>query len=314
MILTVTLNTAMDKTLEVRNFQVGRHVEAEVKNLVPAGKGINVARGVCKLGGTATACGFVGSAERSIYEDSLRKDGVIPVFTEVKGVTRTNVTILDPVAGSTTHLREDGFRVLPQDINRLKMSLRMSLQDGDFGYVVFSGSLPPGIGEEEFIDLLVFCRGYARIIVDTSGGALDAACRSGAVDAIKPNLDELESCVIGIDVDKDDVCRCARLLLDRFGFEYVLVTAGADGAYFIGWQDVFGIRCEVPPTSVCNTVGCGDAFLAGWLCEITAGKAPIEALKTATAAGTASACGENAVDYDAGAVEKLKASCRQIRW
>ena len=96
MIVTVTLNPAVDKALEVPGFAVGAHARALVKSLLPAGKGVNVARGVARLGGRAEATGFIGRNEERMFVESLAQEGVPAEFCAVSGLTRTNTTTPRP--------------------------------------------------------------------------------------------------------------------------------------------------------------------------------------------------------------------------
>jgi 1-phosphofructokinase family hexose kinase len=313
MILTVTLNPAIDKTLEVPNFAVGQHARARLRALAPAGKGVNVARGVARLGAQATACLLVGAGERAVYEESLRADGIACVACVVRGVTRTNTTILDPVARTTTHLREEGLAVTERDVEGLRSALAAALARRPAGGAcacVFSGSLPPGLSAGAFAAMLHDCRrADAEVVVDTGGEALRAAVESGCAGTIKPNLAELEE-LLGPGCGAPGASRRAQGLLDRV--QTVLLTLGADGAWLVQRGVRLGMSCRLAGGEVVNTVGCGDAFLAGWLVGSGRQGDPAEALKWAVAAGAACARTETAVAYTRGDVEELLPRCRPL--
>lgn len=312
MIITVTLNPAQDKTLRVPHFKVGSHASAEVLSCIPAGKGINVARGLSRLGYHCVSCMFVGRREMDFFADALEEESdVDAAYVTVDGVTRTNTTILDPENSSTTHLREEGFRVTEAEIAELKQVLAFRIERVDERVTVaFCGSLPPGLCVEAFTDLLMHCHDAgARVSCDTSGGALSAAVKSGAVDTVKPNLSELSQC-IGQKVARSEAVSRAKTLLDNV--ERVLLTLGPRGAYVIEDGQEVGMRCSLGDEAVQNTVGCGDAFLAGWLGAREEGMNSEQALQQAVAAGAASACGNTAVDYSRSHVQILVGKCEKL--
>jgi 1-phosphofructokinase len=308
MVITVTLNPAIDKVLEVPGFSVGAHARAAVRLLLPAGKGNNVARGIVRLGGAAEARGLVGRGEERLFTESLRAEGVEPRFTAVDGLTRTNTTVLDPDAHTTTHLREPGLRVCPGDVAAIRDALARRIAElSPDPFVLFAGSVPAGCGPADFAGLLEACADQgARLVVDTNGPPLRAAVETGRVDTIKPNEEELAEC-LGYAPAADTAGEAAAGLLDRVGT--VLLTLGARGALLVRPGLVVGRRCPLRDDEVRNTTGCGDAFLAGWLAAVEVGLAPDEALGRAVAAGGAAATGEATVSYTVSDVEGLLARC-----
>lgn len=314
MIITVTLNPAIDKTVEARNFAVGGHVPVSVKGSVPAGKGINVARGLAVLGSRVIACALVGRNEQVIYSDLLARDGIASHFVPVEGSTRTNTTIVDPDEHTTTHLREEGFRAGRQHVRQLRQVLAQLVRNHLGGMetvaVVFCGSLPPGVTPVDFCSLAARCRDMGALVgVDTSGEALKQCVRDKMPHFVKPNLEELGQCV-GEEVTPADAPEKARQLLGSA--DRILLTLGADGAYFVSRKMVCGLRCPVPPDRVRNTVGAGDAFLAGWLSGWERTGEPKGALGWAVATGAAAVQAETAVGYTRERVESLRKSCEPI--
>ncbi|MFO8006803.1 MAG: 1-phosphofructokinase family hexose kinase [Candidatus Brocadiia bacterium] len=307
MIVTVTLNPAVDKALDVPGFEVGAHARARVQSVLPAGKGNNVARGVARLGGKALATGLVGRAEVAAFDHSLSADGVRTWFQPVDGTTRTNTTILDPEARTTTHLREEGFTVSPADLEGLRRILLDCMWESCGAAVVFAGSLPPGCGPADLAGLIAsVAEAGGRLVVDTSGPALRAAVDGGHVATIKPNLTELRQ-LLDEEVSPEQAPGRARELLDRVGT--VLLTLGAGGAYVVREDVEVGLRCPLPEAELGNTVGCGDAFLAGWLRGLELTETPEETLRWAVAAGAASAMSETTVGYTLEDVRRLLPRC-----
>lgn len=310
MIVTVTLNPTVDKALEVPGFAVGAHARALVRSLLPAGKGVNVARGLARLGGRAEATGFIGRNEERMFVESLAEEGVPAEFCPVAGGTRTNTTILDPVARTTTHLRERGFRVGAQDVAAIGALLERRLRQSPGATLVFAGSLPDGMPAEGFAELLRTCaeRG-AEVVLDTNGPALRAAVESGAVRTVKPNLEELAEC-LGRPVERGAALDAARELLGRV--ETVLLTLGEEGAFLVTEAGALGRRCTLKPGELGNTVGCGDAFLAGWLRGREVAPDAEGALCWAVAAGAASAMSESTVGYTLADVKSLLTRCQPL--
>jgi len=307
MVITVTLNPAIDKALDVPGFRIGAHARATVRSALPAGKGVNVARGLARLGARAAASGFVGRDEERMFDESLEAEGVQTRFCPVAGRTRTNTTILDPESRTSTHLREKGFIVYAADVARLRDMLTGWIMEQADATVVFAGSLPQGMGPEDFAGLLRACGSKrTRVFVDANGPALRAALETRAVDTLKPNLEELGEC-LGHPVTREGALVAARGLLDQVGT--VLLTLGAEGALLVRPGLTVGACCPVDQSEVRNTVGCGDAFLAGWLRGEQVSAAPADALCWAVAAGAASAMSDMTVGYSLSDVESLLPRC-----
>jgi fructose-1-phosphate kinase PfkB-like protein len=175
---------------------------------------------------------------------------------------------------------------------------------------VFCGSLPPGVSPDVFTDLLTHCREQgARVVCDTSGEALHAAIESGSVHTVKPNLSELSQC-LGEEVGPETAPHDARALLGHV--KVVLLTLGRRGAHVIEAGTELGMCCPLSAKEVNNTVGCGDAFLAGWLDALENGADLASALKQAVSAGAAAACGATAVDYTRCCVDARMDQCQEI--
>ena len=315
MIITVTLNPAIDKTVEAPHFHVGGHVRVKVKGSVPAGKGINVARGLAVLGIRCNACALMGKNEQPLYRELLKKQGIEPHFITVPGNTRTNTTVLDPADRTTTHLREEGFQASSHLIARVRRTLGemvgTNLGGTEMVTVVFCGSLPPGVSPDDFLTLTARCSNLgARVVIDTSGQALHEIVRERVAHTIKPNLQELRQC-LEEDVSEEEAPDAAKDLLGHT--ERILLTLSGKGAYLITEEFTCGLSCPVSREELRNTVGAGDAFLAGWLagCE-RAGGDLTTALEWAVATGSASVRTDTAVGYTRNDVEELRRQVEEI--
>ena len=280
MIVTVTPNPSLDRTIEVERLLRGGVVRAVGGRVDPGGKGINVARALAAHGVATSAvlpCGGTDGLHLTrlleSYPGSVR---AVPI----DGSIRTNVTIVEP-DGTTTKFNEIGPTLSVDEVEALVAATVELVVPG--GWVVGCGSLPPGVAVGFFADLIaaVHDRG-ARIAVDTSGPALRAAIAEGP-DLIKPNREELVE-ASGVPVGTvGDAVRAARVLCD-LGAATVLASLGADGAVLVDpVEAILGTaRIDAPR----STVGAGDAALAGFLSCPAGGRA---AFATALAWGAAAA-------------------------
>ncbi len=278
MIITVSLNPAIDRILDVPGFRAGRTLMGRVVAVVPAGKGLNVSRYLDALGVPSVAAAFVGERERAFYEESLAGTRVTLAFVPVASPTRVHTTILGERGRPETHIRVKGFAVTAANRAALARVLRAYARPGNT--FVFSGSPPNGFSPAAFARLLrALARPGAQVVVDASGPALRAAARAG-VDVLSPNEDELRE-VTGA----RDALAGARRLLKRVGA--VAVKRGAKGGLLVTREGAWSASAPVPRARVRNTVGAGDAFLAGFLAAREKGASDADCLSAAVAAGAA---------------------------
>lgn len=301
-IVTVSLNPSIDKGLEVPNFTIGAHQRGRRLFRRPAGKAVNVARTLGKLKIPTMLIGFIGKAQQDYFEHYINNDWVsCQLFANVKK-TRENITIIDPVNRIETHIRDVGFEVSPADLNRMRKKLSLLARPDTL--VAFSGSLPPGLSIEDFIELVQICQmNKARVAVDCSGKVLKA-CEPLGLWMIKPNIEELSELTGQKVFTADEIIAAGRALREKVSV--VLVSAGQEGAYlFTESVDLRG-KLTIEASEVKNTVGAGDAMLAGYIAGVTLGKDSagcfVDALATAGATITARGPGE----FKPEAVEALR--------
>ncbi|MFI7680727.1 1-phosphofructokinase [Actinophytocola sp. NPDC049390] len=279
MILTLTLNPSLDRTIEVPELVRGALVRASGTRLDPGGKGVNVARALAAH--QLPTCAVVprGGPEGRQLCELLTEEGIDVCAVPVTGHTRSNVSLVEP-DGAVTKINEPGGELGQDDLERIVKAVLDTAVTAD--WVVASGSLPPGVPDTFYRDLgaRLTERGV-RFVVDTSGPALTEAL-AAAPALVKPNREELAESV-GFEIATlGDAVRAAQVLRDK-GARTVLASLGADGAVLVDEQ---GVRYgESPVDRGRSAVGAGDAMLAGYLAGgVTGRDALVEALSWGAAA------------------------------
>lgn len=300
--VTVTPNAAIDTT-----YLLDRLVLGEINRVgrvipQPGGKGNNVARVLAVLGHRPTATGFAGGHTGTALAEGLRAQGVHPAFVEVAGETRVCLTIVEGESGRTTEIREPGAMHSNADADSLVAKLNDLTQAGDT--VIVSGSIPPGLSPDVARRLIDAARmAGAFVAFDASGDVLRAGL-SAQPHLIKPNLDELNDLIGPVGADPISAVRKdiigPLLACDAL----VLLSLGPDGAVLIGRNQV--TRAMTPPITPMNTVGCGDALLAGYLDARARRLSDADALAHAVAVGTAAAMQEAVGVVDTTDIERLR--------
>ena len=282
MILTLTLNPSLDRTVEVESFYRGGVLRTTEPTLEPGGKGVNVTRALAANGVPSIAVLPVGGGEGAELSRLLEVAGVRARYVPVTGRTRSNLTISEP-DGTVTKLNEPGAAIGANDLDALVDVLSEIAGPGD--WVVMSGSVPPDFTSIQVAALAATLANVgANLAIDTSGEALVASL-AARPRLIKPNRAELSE-LVGRPVHSlSDVVAAAEEVRLR-GVELVLTSLGADGAVLVGPSGVLvgESRCETPR----STVGAGDSFLAGFLNKFSADETDLEsALTEALAWGAA---------------------------
>ncbi|TDQ53721.1 1-phosphofructokinase [Actinorugispora endophytica] len=281
MILTVTPNPSVDRTLEIDALVRGEVLRARVARAEAGGKGVNVSRALCRHGVATSAVLPVGGAEGAQLTDLLAEGGVSAVAVPISGATRSNITVTE-TDGTTTKLNVSGPALSEAETDALLAAVDTGLAE-EPRWLVASGSLPSGVSGDFYVRLARRAaeRGVP-VALDTSGTPLETAARSGSLSLLKPNQEELSE-LLGRELPTvGDVVSGAREVLD-WGNEAVLVTLGAHGALLVRREHSWLARGpQVVPRS---TVGAGDCSLAGYLSAREA--APSERLRSAVAWGAA---------------------------
>jgi 1-phosphofructokinase len=307
MILTVTLNPAVDKTAVIQNFQAGAVNRISELRIDAGGKGVNVSKVLASLGVDNVATGICGGATGQFILDALQKLGVRTEFISSAEETRTNLKIADPFGG-TTDINEPGTLVTEEQLQLFTNKLAALSMPGDL--VVFAGSLPPGAPTDYYAKLIAQCKANGvRTLVDTSGAALWQAAQAVPY-ILKPNLEELRQ-LTGTQVSTEgEILDLCHQLLKR-GTEMIAVTLGSKGAIFVTRRGG-AIAADALPVTVRSTVGSGDAFAAAMSACVQRGADEEETLAYAMAAGAVNAMTSGTAMPD-GAQIRLMANQVQLR-
>lgn len=311
-VLTVNLNTAIDRVIEVENFAVGGHVLGKQLRRHPAGKGVNISRALAFMGRDNVATGFVGRGEFDAFERFLSDTApgrVVCQLLSVAGRTRENVTIIDPKTHTDTHIREPGFEVTAADVRRMRSKL--GLMAAGQAVIVFAGSLPPGMDAADLRMLITVAgeRG-AKIALDIGGAALRETlgeASDGAAERLwllKPNEAELARWADVERLESDDALLAAATRLKE-RCEVLVVTRGAAGAWLLENQRLYRGRLDLDDAEVLNTVGCGDCMLAGLIDARVNGLDTSAMLRQGLAWAAANALGADLAGLDPDVVAPL---------
>jgi len=287
MIVTVTLNPAVDRTIKVE--EINEKDVTRVKKTIrdAAGKGINVSKVICSLGGTTFATGFLGGSNGAFIQKELLKLKVPNDFVLVKGETRENMKIHETLTNRMLELNESGPLVNDSDVQKLLSVLDKMLHKEDV--LVLSGSIPQGLDKNIYEVLIKRYRSKGIItILDTSLDLLKEGIK-GNPNIIKPNLYELEQ-LVGKKLHSDDEIVAEARMLCKNGIDEVIVTLGKDGAILVNLNE--SLKIDAPSVKVESTVGAGDSFVGGISYSIDQGYGIEKRLKFATAVASASVMSE----------------------
>lgn len=281
MILSVCPNPSIDCTVELEQLNVGRLNRVSNKILTYSGKALNSAIGVRRLGGDSFATGFMYDGNGSLFQQTLDNEGVKHTFVWNKGSVRMNYKIVDN-RSMLTEINDRGESVTIEKQKEL-LSLVNTLSKTS-SVVIISGSLPMGINDSYYGELVKSVNSKTKVIVDTESDKLLSAVKQG-VYMVKPNLRELEN-VVGKKLDNKkeylDACNC---LIDK-GAKNVLLSLGREGAILTNGSVAY--FCKSASVAVNSTVGAGDSMLSAVSVMTEKGADYEEILHSAVAAGTAS--------------------------
>lgn len=300
MIYTVTLNPALDKTVEIPGMALDTVNRITEMRTDPGGKGINVSKVIAKLGGESCAVGILGGESGKMLEKLLEGEPFATRFHFVEGQTRTNLKIIDREGHTNTDINEPGLTVTAAELDALLRDLLAELRPGDI--VVLAGSLPKGAPQDTYRTWTAACKkAGARVFLDADGALLAEGLKA-APYLIKPNDDEL-SRLAGKKLETlEELTAEGRKLLER-GIERVVISLGGRGALYLRkGSTIYAEGLRVP---VGSTVGAGDSVVAALAYAEAQGLSEEEAVRLSTAAGAANVMCSGTQAAEREAVEAL---------
>ena len=299
----MTLNAAIDRTVAVPNFRLGRRHRAVESRTVAGGKGVNVARALSLLGRPVIAGGFVGGPTGTQVLEQLQEESVLTDFTQIAAETRINLAVIDPTSGEQTEINERGPAVSAEEVERLFD--RIGYLAGGAKLCVLAGSVPPGAGDDLYARLIDdLSRRGVPVVLDAEGEAMLAGVRAGAA-MVTPNEREAEELVGQEFADKGDLAQGLRELM-RLGAAEAAITRPDGCVAAVGEGNSRRLlEVHTEPLEAVSTVGSGDAFLAGYVAARYEGRSPEECLAYGVACGAESTQHFGAGTVDRNQVERL---------
>ncbi|HEY3105488.1 MAG TPA: 1-phosphofructokinase family hexose kinase [Gaiellaceae bacterium] len=286
MIVTVTLNAAVDRTLLVPSFQLGQRHRASSGLQSAGGKGINVARALKRLGIPVVCTGLAGGRNGTFLVEELTQEGILNDFVRIRGESRTSTAVLDPTSNVYTEINEWGPEIGEDELEMLREKLTYLMQGAEF--VVFAGSLPRDVESSFYAEMVrEAARHHQLAVVDADGEPLRLAVAAEPY-LITPNMREAEALAGHEFVDDEDLTTALDELAD-LGARNVIITEGS-GCYAVLRQDrdAVRLRARAPQLEPVSTIGAGDSLLAGFLAARLAGRSFEDAVRSAVAVGAAS--------------------------
>lgn len=306
MIVTVTMNAALDRTLTVPNFQKGhRHRSSGVVTLA-GGKGINIARALKQLDVPVVATGLAGGRTGTRIVEELTTEAILNDFVRIGDESRTSTAVVDPTASAYTEINEWGPQVSTDELSILLEKIHYLSRGAE--YVVFAGSLPRAVEEGFYAEAIRdLNRRGVHVVLDTDGEPLRLGTEAEPW-LISPNQAEAEL-LVGQELDDADDYLMALDAIAELGARNVHITM-ENGCFGLFREDrqVHRYRAVAPPVESISVVGAGDVLLAQFIAARLAGRPSDEALRLAVAAGAASTLQIGAGRFDPRDASRLAAS------
>ena len=304
MIITVTLNAAIDKTLAVPNFRLGRRHRAVEQTAMAGGKGVNVARALKAMGQPVIATGVAGGPTGTRIIEHLTEEAILNDFVRIREESRTSTAVVDPTSGEQTEINERGPKVSERELELFVDKLLYLAKGAEI--CVFAGSLPRGVDVDFYARMIseVTKLGVTTVL-DSEGEPLRLGTRAGPA-VVTPNEIEAEELVGHEFADDEDRHTAIREMIEGGAGEAVLTLA--DGCLaLVGDGTEAGrartlYRATLEPLEPVSSVGSGDAFLAGYLACRYQGRRPEECLRFGVACGA-----ESTQHFGAGVIDVREA-------
>ena len=303
MILTVTLNAAIDRTVAVPSFRQGNRHRAVDATTVAGGKGVNVARALKLLDRPVIATGLAGGPTGARLMENLAEEQILTDFTWIAGESRTNLAVVDPTTGEQTEINERGPDVSSEELDRFLEKLLYLARGARL--CVIAGSLPPSVPASFAARMISELKELGtETLLDTEGEPLVASLRAG-VGVVTPNASEAEGAVDHEFNDRDDLLAGLRSLIELGAGEAAITSERGCVASLVERGVESSFEVTAPELEPVATVGSGDAFLAGFAAARFDGSPAQECLRFAVACGAESTQHFGAGTIDPAEVERV---------
>jgi tagatose 6-phosphate kinase len=286
LIVTVTMNAALDRTLTVPNLQLDHRHRASASLSLAGGKGINIARALKRLDIPVVATGLAGGGTGTRILEELSDEAILHDFVRIRDNSRTSTAVVDPMANSFTEIYEWGPQVEQDELDVLRDKLRYLSTSAE--YVVFAGSLPRGVDASFYAEAIRdLNRRGIQTVLDSEGEPLRFGVEAEPT-LVSPNQREAEA-IVGQEFEGQEDFRVALDGIAELGARNVMISEAA-GCYALLREERSRrrLRATAPQVDVVSAVGSGDVLLAGFLAALVNGRTGEDALRSAVAAGTAS--------------------------
>ncbi len=305
MIITVTLNAAIDKSLTVPSYRLGRRHRTVEQRTMAGGKGVNIARALKMLGQPVIATGFAGGPTGTRIVEELTQESILNDFVRIREESRTNMAVHDPTNGETTEVNERGPAVTASEVELFRDKLLYLARGADI--VVFAGSLPRGVDAEIYAGLIRDMRKLGVLtVIDTDGEPLRHAARAEP-DVVSPNVLEAEELVGHEFNDEEDRAIAVREMVQLGPHEAIMTLPDGCVACVTTGGERRLLRVWIDPREAVAAVGSGDAFLAGFVAHRYQGHTTEECLRFGVACGAESTRRLGAGLVDPKAVDRMYA-------
>ncbi len=295
MIITLTLNPALDKTVEIPGLNPGEVNRITSMRIDGGGKGINVSKVLKSMGLDSIAMGILGGNNGNAVKEYVEQLNIATDFVFADGETRVNLKIIDTANNMNTDINESGFFVTSDIVNKVKEKLINAVNPGDI--TIFSGSIPQGVSKDIYYTLTNMCKEKgAKVFLDVDGEMFKEGIKAVPY-LIKPNIAELES-YFGKKFNNIQEIKEACKYFIELGIQKVVVSLGGDGALFNTKDKTIisnGIKVNVK-----STVGAGDSMVASLVLSELRGDTPEDTVKMAiaTSAANVTVSGTQPAEYE----------------
>lgn len=283
MVITVTLNPAMDKTITVEGLNVGNVNRALTIREDIGGKGINVSKVLKNFNTNSLCTGFLGGKLENVFLQDLKERGLNTKFIHIENETRTNTKVVDSLSNTNTDINEPGPYISEKELTLFIDEFKTMCNKDDV--IVLSGGVSPSIPKDIYFNLTKIAKEKGSIVILDADGELLEKGLEACPDIIKPNNYELQKLLNISDLSNESIIKAAKELRNQ-GIKKVMISLGEKGGLFVTEKGVY--RCEGLKVPVKSTVGAGDSMVAALVYSLLNNYDDKETLSFATACGAAS--------------------------